>query len=152
MVSAIRVKVIGSMPPAAAPIMKHITRLPPNAGIAPQIAVPMNISADSRIAARRPNKSPSRPHASEPTTVPVSADSARNPAVEPLMPYSAAMPGIAKPIVAGFITSTASAMVSTPTSFQCSRLSGTWSATWNDTAPRSGCAVRRICSIRGIRP
>ena len=151
MVSAIKVKAIGSMPPAAAPIMKHIARFQPKSGIAPQIAVPMNISADSRMLARRPKRSPSRPHTIEPTTVPVSADSARNPAVDPLMPYSADMPGITKPIVAGFITSTASARVSTATSFQCSRLSGTWSAAWNGSGVRS-CRVRRICSIRGIRP
>ncbi len=42
------------MPPAAAPIMKHMIRFQPNDGMAPQIEVPMNITAASRIAARRP--------------------------------------------------------------------------------------------------
>jgi len=76
-VSAISVNAIGNMPPAAAPIMKHIAMFHSNDGIVPQIAVPMNKSADSRIAARRPNTSASRPHTTDPTAVPISADSAR---------------------------------------------------------------------------
>ena len=42
------------MPPAAAPIRKHITRFHQNDGMAPQIEVPMNITDDRRIVARRP--------------------------------------------------------------------------------------------------
>src|SRR5690348_11850739 len=106
MVSAIRVNAIGSMPPAAAPIMKHITRFQLNDGIVPQIAVPMNMMAESRIAARRPNRSAMRPQITEPTAVPVSADSARYPAVDMLIRYSLTMPGITNAIEAGFITST----------------------------------------------
>ena len=130
MVSAISVNVIGSSPPADAPIKKHITRFQPNAGIAPQIAVPMNISADSRIAARRPNVSAMRPHTIEPTVVPINATSASRLAVGLLIWYSALMPGTTKPSVAGFITSIASATTSTATNFQCSPLSGTPSAMW----------------------
>jgi hypothetical protein len=42
------------MPPAAAPIRKHIPTFHQNDGIEPQIAVPTNMTADSRMAARRP--------------------------------------------------------------------------------------------------
>ena len=42
------------MPPAAAPIMKHIAIFQARLGIAPQIEVPTNITADSRIDAFRP--------------------------------------------------------------------------------------------------
>ena len=44
-----------------------------NDGIAPQIEVPTNITADSRIDARRPYRSASTPQTTEPTTVPHSA-------------------------------------------------------------------------------
>ena len=129
-ISAISVKVIGNRPPAEAPIRKHIARFHPNAGIAPQIAVPMNIKADNRIVARRPKVSASRPQTIEPTVVPVSATKARMPAVSLLISYSRVMPGITKPRLAGFNTSTANATTNTMTSFQCSRLRGTLSATW----------------------
>ena len=49
----------------------------PNAvayGIAPQIAVPMNIRAESRMPARRPKTSASQPQMIEPTVVPISAN------------------------------------------------------------------------------
>ena len=42
------------MPPAAAPIKKHIATFHQNDGIAPQIDVPTNMTEDSRIDARRP--------------------------------------------------------------------------------------------------
>src|SRR3546814_14327940 len=93
------------MPPADAPIRKHITRFHSNVGIAPQIAVPMNISADSRIPARRPNTSASRPHTIEPTLVPISATSASTLAVGVLIAYSRLMPAITKPHVAGLLQS-----------------------------------------------
>src|ERR1019366_5439388 len=38
--------------------------------------LPMNMSAESKIAARRPNRSAIRPHASEPIAVPVNATKA----------------------------------------------------------------------------
>jgi hypothetical protein len=44
----------GNMPPAAAPIMKHMPTFHQKLGIAPQIEVPMNITADSTMVARRP--------------------------------------------------------------------------------------------------
>ena len=132
-VSAIRVKAIGSRPPAEAPIRKHIARFHSNDGIAPQMAVPINISADSRMAARRPWRSAMRPHSTEPTVVPVSATSASRPALCLLMPYSPVSPGITNPSVAGFCTSTVSAITSTSTSFQCSRFSDAPSATWNSS-------------------
>jgi hypothetical protein len=77
-ISAMRVKVMGSSPPADAPIRKHITRFHSKLGITPQMAVPMNISADSRIAARRPKESARRPHRIDPAVVPISAVSGRN--------------------------------------------------------------------------
>ncbi len=117
-----------------------MARFQPNDGIAPQMAVPMNISADSRIAERRPKRSATRPHTTEPTVVPVSANSASTLAPELSMPYSARMPGITKPSVAGFMTSIASVTTSTVTSVQCARLSGTPSATWKlSGAPMRGC-------------
>ncbi len=151
-VSAIRVNVIGSRPPADAPMRKHIARFQPNEGIAPQIAVPMNIRAPSRIAARRPKASATRPHSTEPTVVPVSATSASRLAVGLVIAYSALMPGMTKPSVAGFITSTASATTSTPTSFQCSMLSGTPSAIWKCRCRASPCSACCISASRGIRP
>jgi hypothetical protein len=42
------------MPPAAAPIRKHMPTFHQSDGIAPQIDVPTNITAESRIDARRP--------------------------------------------------------------------------------------------------
>ena len=42
------------MPPAAAPIRKHMATFHQSDGIAPQIEVPTNITAESRIEARRP--------------------------------------------------------------------------------------------------
>jgi hypothetical protein len=44
----------GNIPPAARPMRKHITMFQQNVGIAPQIEVPTNKTAASRIAARRP--------------------------------------------------------------------------------------------------
>jgi len=45
---------MGKRPPAEAPIRKHIARFHENAGMAPQMAVPMNINAESRMVARLP--------------------------------------------------------------------------------------------------
>ena len=44
----------GSIPPAASPIMKHMPMFHARLGIAPQIDVPTNITAESRIDALRP--------------------------------------------------------------------------------------------------
>src|SRR3546814_283085 len=96
-----------------------------NVGIAPQIEVPMNISADSRMPARRPNTSASRPHTIEPTVVPISATSASPLAVGVLIEYSRLMTGITKPSVAGFITSTTTAPPRPTTTLPGSLLSAT---------------------------
>ena len=112
---------------------KHIARFHSNEGIAPQIAVAMNMIADSRIAARRPNRSPRRPQTTEPTVVPISAHKASFAAVCLEMSYSTVMPGMTKPSVAGFITSITSATTSTATRVQCARLSATRSAMWKPT-------------------
>ena len=64
------------------------------------------------------------------------------------MRYSALMPGITKPSVAGFITSMASVTTSTSTSFRCSRLSGAPSATWKC----SGAPAVPAVGVRGSRP
>ena len=122
-----------------------MARFQPNVGIAPQIAVPMNISADSRIAARRPNRSATRPQAIEPTVVPISATNASRLALDVLIRYSRLMPGITNPSVAGFITSIASVTTSTSTSFMCSRFSGMPSATWK----RSGAPAPAAAPARG---
>jgi hypothetical protein len=42
------------MPPAAIPISKHINIFQEKEGIAPHMEVPMNITAASKIEARRP--------------------------------------------------------------------------------------------------
>ena len=62
MVSASRANAIGSIPPTAAPMRKHMSRFQPNPGIAPQMDVAMNMTPASRIDARRPMRSPSQPH------------------------------------------------------------------------------------------
>lgn len=54
MVSTRSAYVTGNMPPAAAPIMKHMPTFHQNDGIAPQIEVPTNMTADNRMDARRP--------------------------------------------------------------------------------------------------
>ena len=128
-----------------------MARFHSKAGMAPQIAVPMNISADSRIAARRPMESAMRPHTTDPTVVPMSATSASRPARSLLMAYSFAMPGMTKPSVAGFCTSTASATTSTITRLQCFQLSGALSATWNSRCAPWTCA-RRSAPRRGMSP
>jgi len=82
-------------------------------GIAPQIAVPTNITADSRMDARRPYTSASQPHSTEPQTVPHSAANGSQATVVAAIAYSRFMPGTTKPRLAGFITSITSAIVST---------------------------------------
>ena len=42
------------MPPAAAPMRKHMPTFHQKSGMAPQIEVPMNITLDRRMVARRP--------------------------------------------------------------------------------------------------
>ena len=54
MISASSAYATGSMPPAAAPIRKHMPTFHQKSGMAPQMEVPMNITEDSRIEARRP--------------------------------------------------------------------------------------------------
>jgi len=49
---------------------KHMTRLIQYAGMAPQVDVAMNITAATRMEARRPIRSPNQPQTKEPTTVP----------------------------------------------------------------------------------
>src|SRR5437762_2783389 len=85
------------MPPAAAPIRKHMPTFHHNDGIAPQIEVPTKITAESRIDARRPNRSASQPHSTEPTTVPHSAANGSQATVAFETPYSSTMPGSTKP-------------------------------------------------------
>jgi hypothetical protein len=75
--------------------------------------VPTNITADSRIDARRPYRSASQPHSTEPQTVPHSAANGSHAIVVFATAYSRAIPGTTKPRLAGFITSITSAIVST---------------------------------------
>src|SRR5450631_3185880 len=124
MVSASSAYVTGSMPPAAAPITKHMPTFHHNEGIAPQIAVPTNITADNRIDARRPYTSASQPHTTEPTTVPHNAANGSHATVVFGTAYSAVIPGSTKPRLAGFITSITSATVSTIIKRQCAGPSG----------------------------
>ena len=53
-ISASSAYATGNMPPAAAPIRKHMAMFHEKEGIAPQIEVPTNITEDSNIDARRP--------------------------------------------------------------------------------------------------
>ncbi len=48
---------MGSMPPAAVPMRKHITRFQSKDGMKPQIEVATYISAENRIVERRPKRS-----------------------------------------------------------------------------------------------
>ena len=77
-VSASSEYAIGSSPPALTPMTKQATRFQWNAGIALHIDVPMKSVAASRIDARRPMLSPSRPQISEPTTVPMIATNGKS--------------------------------------------------------------------------
>ena len=105
-------------------------------GIAPQIEVPTNITAESRIEARRPYRSASQPQRTEPTTVPQSAANGSQATVADETAYSLRMPGTTKPRLAGFITSMTSAIVSTIISRQCAGPSGT----------SSGAVIARSCA------
>ena len=78
MVSDKRVNATGSIPPAARPMMKHMTRLSVKLGMAPQMAVATKMTPANSIAALRPIRSPSQPHRSEPRTVPVRPNSGSN--------------------------------------------------------------------------
>src|ERR1019366_7760525 len=53
-ISASSALAAGSMPPAASPIMKHMKTFQEKDGMAPQMDVPTNMTAASRIEARRP--------------------------------------------------------------------------------------------------
>ena len=71
MVSAIRAKAMGSIPPTPRPMMKHTTRLAQNTGMAPHTATATKMMAASRMDARRPILSPNQPHRKDPRTVPL---------------------------------------------------------------------------------
>ncbi len=103
-------------------------------GIAPQIEVPTNITAESRIDARRPYRSASQPQSTEPTTVPQSAENGNQATVAADTSYSTRMPGMTKPRLAGFITSITSATVRTIMSRQCAGPSGASSGALTTTA------------------
>ncbi len=100
---------------------KQATRFQWNAGIAPHIDVPMKSVAASRIEARRPMLSPSRPQSNEPTTVPRIAKNGKSATGQcpgagweaERRLYSLATPGRMKVKVNGFCVSTAIASIST---------------------------------------
>src|SRR4051812_34781787 len=106
------------------PIRKHMNRFTPYDGIVPQMDVPMNISDASRMAARRPIRSAITPQKTDPTVVPLSAQTRSHPIAEGGIPYSATMPGSTKPSVAGFMTSITSATPSTNSNPQCAGAEG----------------------------
>src|SRR5262245_16960005 len=87
--SAMSAYTIGSMPPAATPMRKHMNRLAQNAGMVPQMAVPMNSSDASRMAARRPMRSAMTPQKTDPSVVPASAHTTSHADLDAGMPYSA---------------------------------------------------------------
>src|SRR2546423_11461703 len=129
-VSDIRAKVIGSMPPTPMPMTKQVTRFIQYAGMVPQVDVATKMTAESMIEARRQIRSPSQPHASEPTVVPempASGYSATGSAWAcglsgPRRPYSAAEPGAMKARVVVFMTSMVIAAASTSSRATCARL------------------------------
>src|ERR1700694_1264539 len=84
---------------------KHIATFHQNEGIAPQIDVPTNMPDDSRIDARRPYRSASAPHTKDPAAVPNSADSGSKATVARSTAYSARIPGVTNPRLAGFMMS-----------------------------------------------
>jgi len=134
-VSAIRVNMIGSIPPTPSPMTKHISMLSQNCGIEPQMLVAMNAIAAIMIDARRPMRSPIHPQRNEPSTVPVIPESGSSAAgIVPallsgdLSPYSMVMPGSTKESVAGFITSIVTASAITSMSARCALLTGTSSS------------------------
>ena len=87
-------------------------------GIAPQMEVPTNITDESRIEARRPNKSASAPQTNDPTAVPMSAENGNSATVARSTPYSVRIPGVTNPRLAGFMTSMTSATASTAINLQ----------------------------------
>lgn len=121
-------------------------------GMAPQIAVPTNISDEIRIALRRPRESAINPQMTEPTAVPVNAVIASQLAVCRVMLYSSAIPGMTKPSVAGFMMSTMSATTRTTNSVPCARVSGALSALTSDMADPSSPRARLDAACRGIKP
>src|SRR5207247_2269826 len=113
MVSDIRAKAIGSMPPTPRPMMKQTTRFAGYQGIAPHTATATKMMAARRIDARRPILSPNQPHRNDPHTVPAIPERGyramgRAWAVGfsgDFRPYSLAAPGAMNARVVGFITS-----------------------------------------------
>ncbi len=108
--------------------MKHMNRFQAKEGMAPQIAVPTNMIAASRMEARRPKMSASTPQTREPVTVPVRATKGSMATAALVRPYSLATPGVTKPRVAGFMVSMIRARVRTIISMMCSPLSRTVSS------------------------
>src|SRR4051794_20455830 len=104
--------------------MKHMPTFHASEGIAPQIDVPTNITADSKIEALRPRMSAMMPQTIEPTTLPVSAANENDDAVGLSPWYSAIMPGRVKRRLAGFMMSMMTAITSTDSRIQWARLSG----------------------------
>jgi len=100
------------MPPAAAPIKKHMPTFHQKLGMAPHMEVPINMTEESNMEARRPYKSASAPQTNEPVTVPASAANGSQATVCRPTPYSTRMPGVTKPRLAGFMMSTMSARLS----------------------------------------
>src|SRR3954452_11683447 len=92
-------------------------------GIAPQIDVLTNTTADRRIDALRPYKSASTPHNTEPVTVPMSAKNGTSDACARVAWYSLIIPGTTNPRLAGFITSITSATTRATINPQCAGLS-----------------------------
>jgi hypothetical protein len=104
--------------------MKHMITFHQKSGMAPQIEVPTNITADSRIEARRPKTSARAPQMIEPVTVPVRAAKGSQATMALLTPYSLIMPGTTKPRLAGFMMSMIRATTSTSIRPQWARPSG----------------------------
>src|SRR5258708_11950916 len=87
-------------------------------GIAPQMEVPTNITDERRIEARRPKRSASAPQTNDPTAVPMSAENGSSATVARSTPYSARIPGVTNPRLAGFMTSMTRATASTAINLQ----------------------------------
>ena len=70
MVSAIRAKVMGSIPPTPSPMTKQVKRFSSKVGMVAQVETAMKRIAASMIEARLPILSPNHPQRKDPTTVP----------------------------------------------------------------------------------
>src|SRR6185437_2261890 len=131
MLSAIKVNMMGNMPPTPQPITKHMTQFIQKPGMEPQALVAMNVIPAINMEDFLPILSPSHPQIKEPITVPVMPHNGSKATGilalgnnGDLKTYSLATPGTTNDKIVGFITSRVMATAITNKSPICVRLIG----------------------------